>query len=141
MQYVYLTEILTKIILSVNITRKKKLTYLYCLGVHYQNTYSKKITAETINSMIRLILKQQGFISPCPYDFDTCGKIVEAYFFCSSLKMSEEKNDFTEILQDLAYICNYKFEFNAIILGGGNNLSLLRNLFDQSTLRKIQQQP
>ena len=51
--------------------------------------------------------------------------------------MTEEKNDFTEILQDLAYICNYKYEFNAIILGIGNNLSLLRMLFDPATLSKI----
>ena len=88
MQYVYLVEILTKIILEVNITRKKKLTYLYCLGVHYQNAYSKKINAETVNSMIRLILKQQGFITACPYDKDTCGTIIEASFFTSSYKMT-----------------------------------------------------
>lgn len=45
MQFVYLSEVLTRIILSVNITRRKKLTYLYCLAVHYQDSYSKKVTA------------------------------------------------------------------------------------------------
>ena len=45
MQYMYLSEVLTKIILAVNISRKKKLTYLYCLAVHYQDVYSKKLTA------------------------------------------------------------------------------------------------
>lgn len=59
MQHVYLAEVLTRLVLSLNITRKKKLTYLYCLGVHYQNTYSKKVTSETINSIMRLILRQK----------------------------------------------------------------------------------
>ena len=45
MQFVYLSEVLTRIVLSVNITRRKKLTYLYCLAVHYQDSYSKKVTA------------------------------------------------------------------------------------------------
>ena len=87
MQYAYLSEILTRIIMSVNITRKKKITYLYCLGVHYQNAYNKKLTSETVNSIIKIIIRQQGFISPCPYDFKTSGKIVESYFFTSSNKL------------------------------------------------------
>ena len=45
MQFVYLSEVLTRIVLSVSITRRKKLTYLYCLAVHYQDAYSKKVTA------------------------------------------------------------------------------------------------
>lgn len=95
MQHVYLAEVLTRLVLSLNITRKKKLTYLYCLGVHYQNAYTKKITGETINSMMRLILRQKEVVTACPYEIETCGKIVEACFFRSSLKSEEEKNDFT----------------------------------------------
>ena len=55
--------------------------------------------------------------------------------------MSEEKNDFTEILQDWAYIINFKYQFSSVILGTGNNLSLLRSLFDAQSIRKIQNQP
>lgn len=80
---------LTLLVLSQNITKKKKLTYLYCLGVHYQNTYTKKITSETINSMIRVILKQKGIVNACPYEIETCGKILEASYFGSSLKSQE----------------------------------------------------
>lgn len=43
-------------------------------------------------------------------------------------------------MQDWAYMCAYKFEFNAIILGTANNLSILRALFEESTLRQIESQ-
>ena len=95
MQHLYLAEVLTMLVLSLNITRKKKITYLYCLAVHYQNAYSKKITSETINSLIRVILKQKSIMTACPYEAKTCGKIVEASFFGSSLKSDDIKNDFT----------------------------------------------
>lgn len=128
-------------VLSLNVTRKKKLTYLYCLGVHYQNAYTKKITSETVNALIRLILKQKYLVSACPYEIETCGQIVKASFFSSSLKNPQVESDFTELVQDWAYICNFKKEFNAIILGTANDLPVLRSLFDQSTLRHIELQP
>lgn len=58
---------------------------------------------------MRLILKQRQIITACPYEEETCGRIVEAYFFGSSLKNIDEKNDITEILQDWAYICRFKY--------------------------------
>lgn len=140
MQHIYLAEVLTKLVLALNVTRKKKLTYLYCLGVHYQNACTKKISSETINSMIRLILRQKELVTACPYEIETCGRIVEASYFSSSLKSQEERVDFTEILQDWAYMCNLKFSFNSIILGTANNLSILRSLFDDSALGKMESQ-
>lgn len=139
MQYVYFAEMLVKFVLLAQITRKKKLMYLYCVAVHYQNCYSKKVNIETVNSLIRLIFKQNALINACPYNQDTCGKIIEAYYFESDLK-TEQKKDFTDIVQDWAYICNFKFAYNDIILGSSRDLSLLRSFFDIKTLKKMEQQ-
>lgn len=81
MQFVYFSEMLVRFVLLSNISRKKKLMYLFCILAHYQNCYSKRVTAESVNSLIRLIYKQHSLINACPYLESTCGKIIEAYFF------------------------------------------------------------
>jgi hypothetical protein len=94
---------------------------------------------ETLNSLIRLIFKQYSFINPCPYLEGSCGRIVEAYYFESDLK-SELKKDFTEIVQDWAYISNFKYSYADIILGSSRDLSVLRSFFDIKTLKKMEEQ-
>ena len=37
-------------------------------------------------------------------------------------------------------MCTFKFEFNSVILGTANNLSILRSLFDDSTIRRMEGQ-
>ena len=95
MQSLQLSEVLARLILCADITRKKKLTYLYCLGVHYQNCCTKRLTSETLNSMLRLLLTQRELLTACPYELQTCGHIIEAYFLSSSLKNQDEKTLFT----------------------------------------------
>ena len=83
------------LILCADITRKKKVTYLYCLAVHYQKCCTKWLTSETLNSMLRLLLSQRELFTACPYELQTCGHIIEAYFLSSSLKNQDEKTLFT----------------------------------------------
>ncbi len=104
-----MSQLLTKLVINANISKKKKITYLYCIAVHYQNCYSKKVTSETLNSLIRLICKQGRLLNACPYNRGSCGKIIQAYYYDSSLKNASLKKQFTEVLQDWAYICNFKY--------------------------------
>jgi hypothetical protein len=69
------------------------------------------------------------------------GKIVEAYYFEADLKNSQLKKNFTEILQDWAYICNFKLGYSSVILGSWRDLSILRSLFDLKTIKTMEAQP
>lgn len=53
---------------------------------------------------------------------------------------SELKKDFTDIVQDWAYICNFKYGYSDIVLGSAQNLSVLRSFFDAKTLKRMEEQ-
>jgi len=89
MQYVYFSEMMIKFVLLADITKKKKIMYLFCLCVHYQNCYSKKVTSETLNTLIRSIYQQNMFLNACPYSINSAGKIIEAYYLYSDLKNNQ----------------------------------------------------
>ena len=75
--------------------RRRSLISTASHAVHYQNCCTKWLTSETLNSMLRLLLSQRELFTACPYELQTCGHIIEAYFLSSSLKNQDEKTLFT----------------------------------------------
>lgn len=67
------------------VPKSKKLSMLFCLGVHYQGVHhssdSQEMTVETFNSMVREMHRSTGFLNACPYTHKYFGQIEYGCFY------------------------------------------------------------
>lgn len=120
-----------------NITTHKKLIYLFCLIVHYQNCYSKKLTCESYNSLLREIYADRMMVNACPYSKRYCGRVLSARYYQSEVKERIMVKDITEIVQDWVYLSMYRYGYNVLVLGDATSLQVLRGFLDVTTLKRI----
>lgn len=66
-----LGRFLLELILMSEMPKQKKLSMIFCIGVHYQNTPMssdcQEMTIETFNSIIKEIGRSTGFLNACPF--------------------------------------------------------------------------
>lgn len=59
------------------IAKIKKISMIFCVAAHYQNVYqlgtSRKLSVQTVNSIISEIIRSTGYINACPFKNDFFG--------------------------------------------------------------------
>ncbi len=78
-----------------------------------------------------------GILNACPYYGGSCGQIISASLYIKGNKIDEKKKDITEVFQDWAYICQIKYKNNGIVLGLATDLSIIKSMIPEISLKKI----